>query len=119
MTLLIKIILISGIAKWKHIEELYNIQKNTMNFVYAPALTESHLNPNVKQQMRVHLAAQVLSHSVAAGLFAKVTSSEWGLIILINIAVIAQCYPVLSSSSVVQILGVVVVARSVVQILEM
>lgn len=46
------------------------------NFVFAPALTEQHINPNGKQKMKVKLAAQVLSHSVAAALFAKVSSSK-------------------------------------------
>lgn len=80
VTFLIKIIFISRTAKWSHIEQFYNLDKNNPNFVYAPVLTDSHLHPNVKQQMRVYLAAQVLSHSVAAGLFSKVASSEWGLI---------------------------------------
>lgn len=65
-----------GIVKWSHIEKFYDLDKNNPNFVYAPALTDQHIHPNVKQQMRVKLAAQVFSHSVAAGLLAKIAKSE-------------------------------------------
>ncbi|KAJ2946544.1 hypothetical protein O0L34_g12599 [Tuta absoluta] len=67
---------IKGIAKWSHIRDFYELDKNNPNFVYAPALTEKHLNPNAKQKMRVKLAAQVFSHSVTAGILAKVTTNE-------------------------------------------
>lgn len=66
---------IAGIAKWHHIEEFYKIDQLNPNFVFAPALTQQHLQPNGKQKMKVRLAAQVLSHSVAAGIFAKVGQS--------------------------------------------
>lgn len=68
--------LILGTVKWSHIETFYNMDKSNANFVYAPALTEHHIHPNLKQQMRVKLAAQVFSHSVAAGMFAKIVSSK-------------------------------------------
>lgn len=40
--------------------------------MYAPALKKDHLEPNSKQKMKVKYAAQVLSHSVAGGMLAKV-----------------------------------------------
>ena len=43
------------------------------NFVFAPKLKQDHICPNAKQKMRVNFAAQVLSHSVAAGMFAKIS----------------------------------------------
>lgn len=52
----------------------YELDKNNPNFVYAPALTDNHLNPNNKQKMRVKLAAQVFSHSVTAGILSKIAS---------------------------------------------
>ncbi|CAH2088902.1 unnamed protein product [Euphydryas editha] len=67
---------IQGIAKWHHIEDFYKIDQLNPNFVFAPALTQQHLQPNGKQKMKVRLAAQVLSHSVAAGIFAKVGQNE-------------------------------------------
>ncbi|XP_059046613.1 uncharacterized protein LOC131842112 [Achroia grisella] len=67
---------IKGIVKWSHIEQFYNQDKNNANFVYAPVLTDHHIHPNMKQQMRVKLAAQVFSHSVAAGILAKIASNE-------------------------------------------
>ncbi|XP_039764303.1 uncharacterized protein LOC120636805 [Pararge aegeria] len=54
----------------------FKVDNKNPNFVFAPALTEQHINPNGKQKMKVKLAAQVLSHSVAAGLFAKVSSNH-------------------------------------------
>ncbi|CAH2085875.1 unnamed protein product [Euphydryas editha] len=68
--------IIKGIVKWSHIKKFYNLDKNNPNFVYAPALTDQHINPNVKQQMRVKLAAQVFSHSIAAGLLVKIAKNE-------------------------------------------
>ncbi|KAL3613000.1 Protein kinase C, brain isozyme [Castilleja foliolosa] len=62
-----------GIAKWSHIEEFYRLDSTNPNFVFAPSLRQEHLTPNNKQKMKVKLAAQVLSHSVAAGMFAKIS----------------------------------------------
>ncbi|CAB3221839.1 unnamed protein product [Arctia plantaginis] len=65
-----------GIAKWSHIRQFYELDNNNPNFVYAPHLTKEHLDPNTKQKMRVKLAAQVLSHSVAAGIFSKIAKGD-------------------------------------------
>ncbi|CAB3234643.1 unnamed protein product [Arctia plantaginis] len=67
---------VKGTAKWSHIEAFHLLDKSNANFVFAPALTDHHLHPNVKQQMRVKLAAQVFSHSVTAGILAKIASSK-------------------------------------------
>ncbi|XP_052746941.1 uncharacterized protein LOC128199842 isoform X2 [Bicyclus anynana] len=67
---------VSGIAKWEHVKEFFKNDNNNPNFVFAPALTDQHIHPNGKQKMKVKLAAQVLSHSVAAGIFAKVARNE-------------------------------------------
>ncbi|KAF9413695.1 hypothetical protein HW555_008141 [Spodoptera exigua] len=65
-----------GIAKWSHIRQFYELDNNNPNFVFAPALSNEHLDPNSKQKMRVKLAAQVLSHSVAAGIYTKVAGGD-------------------------------------------
>ncbi|CAB3248506.1 unnamed protein product [Arctia plantaginis] len=65
-----------GIAKWSHIRQFYELDNNNPNFVYAPLLTKEHVDPNTKQKMRVKLAAQVLSHSVAAGIFSKIAKGD-------------------------------------------
>lgn len=55
----------SKMAKWSAIEYFYS--KDSQNvYKVAPKLTNQHIN--VKNKMRVKYAAQVLSHSVAAGL---------------------------------------------------
>lgn len=66
-----------GVAKWSHVQQFYEIDNNNPNFVFAPALSEQHLNPNSKQKMRVYLAVQVFSHSVAAGILSKIGNSKY------------------------------------------
>ncbi|XP_049868630.1 uncharacterized protein LOC126368613 isoform X2 [Pectinophora gossypiella] len=65
-----------GVAKWSHISQFFQIDNTNPNFVFAPCLKKDHLNPNNKQKMKVNLAAQVLSHSVAAGMFARISTGE-------------------------------------------
>ncbi|CAG4923331.1 unnamed protein product [Colias eurytheme] len=65
-----------GIAKWTHIKEFYDLDSQNDHFVFAPKLRTEHLAPNSKQKMRVSLAAQVLSHSVAAGMYCKIAKGE-------------------------------------------
>lgn len=69
-------IFFSGIAKWSDISEFYKLDNNA-NFVFAPALTDRHINPNLREQMRVKLAAQILSHSVTAGILTYVAQSKY------------------------------------------
>jgi hypothetical protein len=56
-----------GTAKWSHISQLYE-QDATKVFPIAPRLKEKHVTLPPFSQMRVKLATQVLSHSVAAGI---------------------------------------------------
>ncbi|CAH0730441.1 unnamed protein product, partial [Brenthis ino] len=63
----------TGVAKWSHIVKFYESDNSNPNFVFAPCLRQEHLNPNTKQKMRVKLAVQLLSHTVAAGMFAKIS----------------------------------------------
>ncbi|CAG4934587.1 unnamed protein product [Colias eurytheme] len=65
-----------GIAKWSHIKLFYELDNSNPNFVFAPSLREEHLNSNSKQKMKVKLAAQVLSHSVAAGIYSKIATGK-------------------------------------------
>lgn len=60
------------IASWEHIEYLYAIDKKAQ-FRAAPRLTDSHINPNNFEKMKVKYAAQILSHSVSAAINTYVT----------------------------------------------
>ena len=55
------------VAKWAHIKEFF-VKDEKLPIRMAPKLTEKHLNPNGFTKMKVKLATQVLSHSVAAAL---------------------------------------------------
>lgn len=65
--------LLTGVAKWSHLKDFFDIDNCNPVFVFAPALSKEHLEPNAKQKMRVRLAAQVFSHTVTAGLYAKIS----------------------------------------------
>jgi len=52
---------------WKHVSEFYAFDRN-LPIRMAPRLTDKHLDMPPFTSMRVNLAAQVLSHSVAAGI---------------------------------------------------
>jgi hypothetical protein len=59
------------IAKWEHIEKLYKRDKPFMiRSLYK--LTDTHLAPVTQCAMKVSLAAQVMSHMVAAGIYSGV-----------------------------------------------
>lgn len=51
----------------KYVRKLYEHDKTRFNRM-VPKLTDAHLNPSAFQKMRVNLAAQVLSYSVATSL---------------------------------------------------
>lgn len=51
----------------KYIEEFYKRDKVLHNRM-APNLTDSHMHPTKPERMKVKLATQLLSNSVAAGL---------------------------------------------------
>ena len=60
------------IARWKDIINFYKKDEKLPTRL-APKLTEKHLDPNGFSKMRVKLAAQVLSHSVAAAIYTYVS----------------------------------------------
>jgi len=63
------------IAKWEHIEKLYKRDKPFMiRSLYK--LTDTHLAPVTLCVMKVSLAAQVMSHTVAAGIYSLVSSRK-------------------------------------------
>ncbi|CAI6351626.1 unnamed protein product [Macrosiphum euphorbiae] len=51
----------------KHLDEFYSFDSNC-NLRTAPKLTYSHVHPGPFEKMKVRLATQVFSHSVAAGM---------------------------------------------------
>ncbi|KAE9524069.1 hypothetical protein AGLY_015550 [Aphis glycines] len=51
----------------KYIIQFYNVDSK-LNLRLAPKLTQAHINPGPFEKMRVYLAAQVFSQSVAAGM---------------------------------------------------
>ena len=55
------------VATWKDIEDLYE-KDSALPIRSAPKLTEKHIHPTNFNKMRVKLATQVLSHTVAASL---------------------------------------------------
>jgi hypothetical protein len=60
------------IAKWEHIVKLYKHDKHLLiRMLYK--LTKTHLDPVTQCAMKVSLAAQVMSHTVAAGIYTLVS----------------------------------------------
>lgn len=55
------------VATWKDIEAIYE-KDTSLPIRSTPKLTEKHIHPNNFQKMKVKLATQVLSHTVAASL---------------------------------------------------
>ena len=53
--------------KWEYVVDFYNTD-NLMSIRMAPKLTDKHITLPPFATMRVNLAAQILSHSVAAGI---------------------------------------------------
>lgn len=65
----------SKIISWKHIERFYETDKSCP-IRLAPRLTDRHLDLGCAYKMKVRPAAQILSHSVAAGMFTRVATHE-------------------------------------------
>jgi hypothetical protein len=64
-----------AIAKWEHIEKLYKRDKPYLiRSLYK--LTDTHLAPVTQCAMKVSLAAQVMSSTVAAGVYFLVSSGK-------------------------------------------
>ena len=63
-----------AIAKWKHI----NIYEQEKHFLYRSMykLTDDHLAPATQCAMKVSLAAQVMSHTVAATIYNRVACGK-------------------------------------------
>ena len=55
------------IASWQDVKNLYD-RDSLMSIRCCPKLTEKHINPNGFTKMKVKLATQVLSHTVAAAI---------------------------------------------------
>ena len=62
-------------ASWKHVDHFYRIDKMSP-IRLAPKLTDRHIDLGSASKMRVSLAAQVLSHSVAAGIKMRIITKE-------------------------------------------
>ena len=62
-------------ASWKYIEHFYQIDKMS-TIRLAPRLTDRHIDVTSVTKMRVCLAAQVLSRSVAAGIQMRIITNE-------------------------------------------
>lgn len=56
-----------GIVSWNIVKELYNLEKDSVTKC-CPKISKKHIYPNTFEKMRVKLAVQVLSRSVAAGI---------------------------------------------------
>ncbi|CAG4986368.1 unnamed protein product [Colias eurytheme] len=66
----------TGIASWKHIKQFFELDNCNPHFVFAPKLSHHHIQPNGKEKMRVKLATQIFSHSVAMGIYSKASTNE-------------------------------------------
>jgi Transposase protein len=63
------------VISWKHIDAFYQVDKSWA-IRLAPRLTDRHLDLSCAFKMKVRPAAQVLSHSVAAGIYTRVATHE-------------------------------------------
>jgi len=66
---------LSVIAKWEHIKKLYE-QDKLFAIRRLENLTDDHLAPVARCAMKVSLAAQVMSHTVAAALYTEATHGK-------------------------------------------
>lgn len=64
------------VARWKDIEKAWEYDNGSHELRTMPKLTEFHVNKTKVKKMKVSVAAQVLSHSVAATLNLLVNTSE-------------------------------------------
>lgn len=56
------------VAKWDHIVEVWKSDCGAGDFQFLHKLTEHHVNPNFMNKMKVSVAVQTLSRSVAIAL---------------------------------------------------
>lgn len=62
-------------AKWSDIVNFYNWDSKR-RFRLAPKLSPSHINPGIFEKMKVKTATQVLSKTVACGIYTQVSLAE-------------------------------------------
>jgi hypothetical protein len=63
------------VAKWDHVLKFYKLDRlGQFHLLYK--LSHTHLNPAAQSAMTVSLTAQVMSHTVAAGLSTLVAGKE-------------------------------------------
>jgi hypothetical protein len=63
------------IAKWEYMLKLYELNKPSP-FRQLYKLTDTHLNPTAQSAMKLNLAVQVISHTVAPSLNAVVATGK-------------------------------------------
>ena len=63
---------LTGTAKWDDILKLYEVEKRNV-YRLLPKVTERHIKPSGQDTMKVNLAAQVMSSTVAAAIGTLVT----------------------------------------------
>lgn len=68
---------------WKQLEDFYNQDCRSANHM-APKLTEKHIHLPPFTNMRVKLATQDFSHSVAAGMHHVISKTEQNKLQLLN-----------------------------------
>ncbi|MBV2145891.1 MAG: hypothetical protein KTM48_04195, partial [Wolbachia endosymbiont of Pissodes strobi] len=56
------------VAKWDHIYMAYKMDPYLGSLRLMPKITETHVNPEKIQKMKVSKCTQVFSHSVAAAI---------------------------------------------------
>ena len=63
---------LTGTAKWANMLKLYEVDKHN-GYHLLPKVTERHIKPSTQNMMKVSLAAQVMSNTMAAAINCLVT----------------------------------------------
>jgi hypothetical protein len=74
---------LTGTAKWQDILKLYEFDKCRV-YCVLPKVTDRHVRPGVQSKMKVNLAAQVMSSSVAAVFSVLVTTGKYNCFVSLN-----------------------------------
>ena len=80
------------VASWKDVEALYANDK-AQSIRCCPKLTDNHIHPNGFKKIKVKLATQVLSHTVAAGIMMSVSIGTLSASASGTADLIANCKP--------------------------
>jgi hypothetical protein len=67
---------LTGTAKWADILKVYELDKQNVLYRVMRHVTDRHLKPFAQDAMKVSLAAQVMSTSVAAAIDTHVTAGK-------------------------------------------